>query len=223
MSRLAAIVLACVYVCGPGYAETVPDPAPVREDVRPVLPSPERDPPPVLAGNPDEGAPAGFRWERWPGEDWKLVPLSRVAPAAPTTAAPGVAARTFPQYAPSIGAAPARSGSAVRSGGYHAGHNCPNCGHSQYVISGHNRDGTHNHACPSCGTVWRHRRRVFGRGLKVIGGTRSRSSYGVAGGPNAGSDVQRSGAAVCPANRTVGDLNGMTKRQIPRSRRYDAV
>lgn len=55
-------------------------------------------------------------------------------------AAPAVAAkRTFP------------------NGGYHAGHNCPNCGRPQFVISGGSKYGTHSHTCPSCGTTWNHR------------------------------------------------------------------
>lgn len=53
-------------------------------------------------------------------------------------AAPAVAARTFP------------------SGSYHAGHDCPSCGRSQYVISGGAKGRTHTHTCRYDGTVWYH-------------------------------------------------------------------
>lgn len=62
---------------------------------------------------------------------------------------------------------PAPRGYGFRNGDFHAGHNCPNCRRTQYVISGHNRDGTHNHACTACPTVWRHRRRVLDKRLTV--------------------------------------------------------
>ena len=39
---------------------------------------------------------------------------------------------------------------------FHAGHSCPGCGRSQFVVAGWNRDGTHTHVCPACGTGWRH-------------------------------------------------------------------
>lgn len=42
------------------------------------------------------------------------------------------------------------------TGNFHAGHQCPTCGRSQFTISGYNRDGTHNHACAYDGTTWRH-------------------------------------------------------------------
>lgn len=45
---------------------------------------------------------------------------------------------------------------AVASSTFHAGHDCPACGRSQYVVNGYNRDGTHNHTCPACSTTWRH-------------------------------------------------------------------
>lgn len=51
-------------------------------------------------------------------------------------AAPAVAARTF------------------RGESFHAGHNCPNCGRSQYRIAGWVGNGRHRHACASCGTSW---------------------------------------------------------------------
>lgn len=38
----------------------------------------------------------------------------------------------------------------------HQGHNCPNCGQSQYIIASYNGDGTHNHTCRMCGTTWNH-------------------------------------------------------------------
>ena len=40
--------------------------------------------------------------------------------------------------------------------GYHAGHDCPSCNRSQFIISGWNSDGTHTHTCSSCGQSWRH-------------------------------------------------------------------
>lgn len=42
------------------------------------------------------------------------------------------------------------------AGNYNPDHICNRCGTSQYVISGFNADGTHNHQCPKCGNVWRH-------------------------------------------------------------------
>lgn len=39
---------------------------------------------------------------------------------------------------------------------FHAGHDCPVCGRSQYVIAGFNADGTHTHIC-AAGHAWRHR------------------------------------------------------------------
>lgn len=38
----------------------------------------------------------------------------------------------------------------------HEGHDCPNCGRSQYRISGWLPDGDHIHRCSSCGTAWSH-------------------------------------------------------------------
>lgn len=35
-------------------------------------------------------------------------------------------------------------------------HNCPSCGTYQVVIAGYNSNGTHNHRCNRCGTVWSH-------------------------------------------------------------------
>lgn len=43
-----------------------------------------------------------------------------------------------------------------RQTNYHAGHNCPKCGSSQFIVDYFNRDGTHNHRCPADGTIWRH-------------------------------------------------------------------
>ena len=42
-----------------------------------------------------------------------------------------------------------------RGSDYHPSHDCPVCGRAQYVISGFNPDGTHNHTC-SAGHTWRH-------------------------------------------------------------------
>lgn len=50
--------------------------------------------------------------------------------------------------------APPKSG--WQNGGYHSTHNCPVCGRSQYIQSGQNRDGSHNHTCRYDGTMWRH-------------------------------------------------------------------
>lgn len=41
-------------------------------------------------------------------------------------------------------------------GGYQPTHDCPVCGRPQYVQSGQNRDGTHNHTCRYDGAMWRH-------------------------------------------------------------------
>lgn len=41
-------------------------------------------------------------------------------------------------------------------GGFHAGHDCPNCGRAQYVVSGGGPGGTHTHTCGGCGTSWHH-------------------------------------------------------------------
>lgn len=43
-----------------------------------------------------------------------------------------------------------------RSGSYHAGHQCPNCGTSQYVIASGIKGGLHTHVCPACHTSWQH-------------------------------------------------------------------
>lgn len=40
--------------------------------------------------------------------------------------------------------------------GHHAGHQCPSCGTSQYVIASGVKGGLHTHVCPSCGTSWQH-------------------------------------------------------------------
>lgn len=82
---------------------------------------------------PEPAAPAGWQW--WvdaTGKKW-LVKVE-----ANNAGAPAVAPRTFP------------------GGGYHAGHQCPQCGRNQFVIAGHNADGTHSHRCAFDGTVWRH-------------------------------------------------------------------
>ena len=55
---------------------------------------------------------------------------------------------------PKVVAAPLKSG--WQNGGYHSTHNCPVCGRSQYIQSGQNRDGSHNHTCRYDGTMWRH-------------------------------------------------------------------
>jgi hypothetical protein len=45
---------------------------------------------------------------------------------------------------------------------FHKDHTCPRCNHTSppgtgtWVVRGSNADGTHTHACPACGTVWRH-------------------------------------------------------------------
>lgn len=62
-----------------------------------------------------------------------------VAPKA--TAASGVAARTF------------RNGANY---GYHAGHNCPNCGREQLRPSSGTKWGPHWHTCANCLSTWRH-------------------------------------------------------------------
>lgn len=51
------------------------------------------------------------------------------------------------------GVVPAKN---FQSGQRHAGHTCPACGRSQFVVASSNRDGTHNHRCPYDGTVWSH-------------------------------------------------------------------
>ena len=57
------------------------------------------------------------------------------------------------------GVAPA---STFRSNNYHPEHRCPSCKFESpprgdtWVVRGFNADGTHNHSCPRCGTVWRH-------------------------------------------------------------------
>lgn len=38
----------------------------------------------------------------------------------------------------------------------HEGHNCPNCGKSQYRIDAFLTGGEHQHRCQSCGVAWRH-------------------------------------------------------------------
>ncbi len=44
-----------------------------------------------------------------------------------------------------------------RSGDYHAGHNCPNCGREQKkVSSGIPNVPGHTHACPACRLTWTH-------------------------------------------------------------------
>lgn len=43
-----------------------------------------------------------------------------------------------------------------RTGSYHSGHQCPNCGTSQYVIASGVKGGNHTHICPSCRTAWNH-------------------------------------------------------------------
>ncbi len=53
-------------------------------------------------------------------------------------------------------------GATFRSGDYHASHRCPKCKHESaprsgtWIVRGFNADNTHTHACPNCGTTWRH-------------------------------------------------------------------
>lgn len=98
---------------------------------------------PVYAvGDPPKGAEPGHyqttmqdgkpAWFRSGSDQWT---------PAPARAAPGVAApRPFRRT----------------SAGHDPDHQCDRCGASQYVVSGFNADGTHNHRCPACGNVWRH-------------------------------------------------------------------
>lgn len=53
-------------------------------------------------------------------------------------------------------AAPAVAAKTFRGESFHAGHNCPNCGRSQYRIAGWVGNGQHRHTCASCGTSWIH-------------------------------------------------------------------
>ena len=49
--------------------------------------------------------------------------------------------------------------STVGRGGYHAGHDCPACGHvshETHVVRGWVGNGQHRHACPRCGSTWVH-------------------------------------------------------------------
>ncbi len=53
-------------------------------------------------------------------------------------------------------------GATFRAGDYHASHRCPKCKHESaprsgtWIVRGFNADNTHTHACPNCGTTWRH-------------------------------------------------------------------
>lgn len=99
----------------------------------------EPEPPPVkgfVREREQWRAPDGLLYERHDDGVYRLVP---------GRAASGVAApQTF------------------RTGAYHAGHDCPACGHQSpartgtWIVRGHNSDGTHTHSCPNCGASWRH-------------------------------------------------------------------
>lgn len=109
------------------------------------------------------------------GNYWNVTTAGKVEwcdecngrPAAPNTAAagsvsltttacpPAAAAAYYPQAtyaAPGVAAYPFRRGV-----GYNPSHRCPNCGRSQYVVSGRGpAPGTHTHMCGGCGTAWYH-------------------------------------------------------------------
>lgn len=95
---------------------------------------------PTLPTDPNQPAPAGYKWIKRGDGPWKLE-----------RDVPGVAVpkgNTFPGK-PS-------------AGGYNGSHRCTNCGHQSapgtgtWIVRGTNRDGTHSHACPVCNDHWRH-------------------------------------------------------------------
>lgn len=55
------------------------------------------------------------------------------------------------------------AGLEVRPPVFHAGHDCPSCGQSQYVIERFLPSGEHVHTCPKCRTSWRHETGVRSR------------------------------------------------------------
>lgn len=55
-----------------------------------------------------------------------------------------------------IKAAPEVAVKTFRTGEYNKSHQCPSCGQFQWVVSGFNSDGTHNHTCSRCSTQWKH-------------------------------------------------------------------
>lgn len=55
-----------------------------------------------------------------------------------------------------VQAAPAVAATTFRNGSYHAGHSCPSCGRTQFVIESGRKGGTHTHRCAADGTVWFH-------------------------------------------------------------------
>jgi hypothetical protein len=77
----------------------------------------------------DSPAPSGHEWVKPQGGSWELRKL-----AAPAVAAP----------------------QPFRSGDYWPSHACPQCGRSQFVVSGWAGNGQHFHECAVDHTRWRH-------------------------------------------------------------------
>ncbi len=92
-----------------------------------------------------------FRPSRSCGADPVFIVENKIAPTFVVT-------NKFPK-APEV-AIP--KGATFRSGDYHASHRCPKCKHESaprsgtWIVRGFNADNTHTHACPNCGTTWRH-------------------------------------------------------------------
>lgn len=82
---------------------------------------------PALPTDPSQPAPAGYQWQKVGDGPWTLVKIG----------------------------APAVAPSGTFRVPYHSGHDCPACGRQQFVVSGFNADGTHNHTC-AAGHTWRH-------------------------------------------------------------------
>ncbi len=86
---------------------------------------------PTLPTDPNQPAPAGFRWIKYGDTPWKLERI-----------APGVAnpkGSTFPGLR------------------YHSGHDCPECGRSRFIVDAPGPvPNSHVHTCPA-GHSWWHR------------------------------------------------------------------
>lgn len=100
----------------------------------------------IVLGRPENGE---LLWTSTMDEAGRVLQEKAVQPAAdPFDTRFQRPARTAPREGVAVGA-----GSAV---GFHAGHQCPTCGASQFVVSGRGPGGTHAHTCSRDGTTWFH-------------------------------------------------------------------
>lgn len=116
------------------------------------------DAPPSVAVRPAEAARptrvrvAGYWWDRRP--DGKLVWCTECNGPYPAAGVPGMTVVDWNGHRPAAPGVAAPQ--PFRGPARHAGHDCPVCGRSQYVISGPGPvPGSHTHTC-AAGHSWWH-------------------------------------------------------------------